>query len=354
MKPFRFLSAVEQLAGHLREEIRRGALSGEMPGVNQIAVRLGCSARTAHAAVKQLERESLLQGQGAGRRSLIVPPDDSAPRALRVKIMLYEGRDERLGYLVELRHRLQEAGHTAGYASKSLQDLGMDAAKVQGFVTGTEADAWIVVAASREILDWLAVQPVPAFALFGRQSQVAIAGTGPQKSQALAAVVERLAGLGHTRIAFLTREERRKPGPGLFERVFLNALEKQGIPVGPYNLPDWEDNPKGFSNCLASLFGTTPPTALIASGIELFTATQQFLLEEGIRVPKDVSILCSDPNPSFAWSNPTIAHIDFDSTIWVRHILSWVNGVASGKNHRRKMLTQARFVDGGTVGPAKI
>jgi DNA-binding LacI/PurR family transcriptional regulator len=353
MKPFRPLSAVEQLAGHLREEIRRGALSGEMPGANQIAVRLGCSARTVHAAVKQLERESLLQGQGAGRRSRIVLPEDFAPPALRVKILLYEGGDKGIDYLVELRHQLREAGHTAAFASRSLHDLGMDVKRVSRFVGGTEADAWIVVAASREILNWFAAQPVPAFALFGRQSQVAIAGTAPQKSHAMAAAVQRLAALGHSRIVCLTREERRKPEPGLIERIFLGELRKHGIAVGPYNIPDWEDNPNGLHDCLSSLFRTTPPTALICSGIGLFMATQQFLLQEGIRVPKDVSIICSDPIPGFAWSRPTLSHIDFDSDFWVRQIVRWMKGVAFGKDERRKNFNAARFVEGGTIGPAK-
>jgi DNA-binding LacI/PurR family transcriptional regulator len=353
MKPFQALSAVEQLAGHLREEIQRGALGGEMPGTNQLAASLGCSARTVHAAVKQLEAEGFLQGQGTGRRSRIALPETSPPPALRVKILLYQRMDERDDYIVDLRHRLQEAGHTAGFAAKTLCELGMDAKRVGRFAANTEADAWIVVAASREVLEWFVAQPVPAFALFGRQTSVTIAGTGPQKSSSVAAVVRRLAGIGHSRIVCLAREERRKPGPGLSERVFLEELQAQGIAVGPYNLPDWEDNPAGFLRCLSSLFRNTPPTALIISTMELFTATQQFLLHQGIRVPQDVSIVCTDPHPAFSWCVPSISHIDYDSSVWVRNVVRWVNGVAHGKNGRRKIFNEANFIEGGTMGPAK-
>lgn len=350
--PFIALSAVEQLVEHLREEIRRGVLSEEMPGVNQLAVGLGCSARTVHAAVKQLEREGFLQGQGAGRRCRIVSPDVSAPRVLRVKILLYDRNDGKNDYILNLRHQISEVGHIAVIASKSLIDLGMDAGRVEGFVNGAEADAWVVLAGSRAILEGFAERSTPAFALFGRVPSVDIAGTGPQKSPALVAAVRRLAGLGHTRIVCLTHEERRKPNPGLLERVFLGELEKRGIPVGPYNLPDWEDNPAGFFRCLNSLFGTTPPTALIISTFELFVATQQFLLSRGIRVPKEVSLVCNEPHLVFEWSTPAISHIDFDSDIWVRHIVRWVDGVARGKNDRRKVFNEARFVEGGTIGPA--
>jgi len=350
MKPFQALSAVEQLAGHLREEIQRGALGGEMPGVNQLAASLGCSARTVHAAVKQLEAEGFLQGQGTGRRSRITLPESFAPPALRVKILLYEKIDMRLDYIVDLGHRLQEAGHSAGFAPKTLCELGMDAKRVEGFATNTAADAWVVVAGSREVLEWFAAQVVPAFALFGRQSSVSMAGTGTRKSSAVAAVVRRLAGLGHRRIVCMVHEERRKPGPGLFERVFLEELEKQGIPIGPYNLPDWEDTPAGFQRCLSSLFKTSPPTALIISTMELFTATQQFLVRHGIRVPQDVSLVCTDPHPAFSWCEPTISHIEYESGTWARNIVRWVNGVAHGKNERRKIFNEARFVEGGTIG----
>jgi DNA-binding LacI/PurR family transcriptional regulator len=167
----------------------------------------------------------------------------------------------------------------------------------------------------------------------------------------MVAGVRRLLELGHRRIVMLAREERRKPGPGLFERVFLEELERQGIETGPYNLPDWEDNPEGLQRCLFSLFQKTPPTALIIEGSMLFGATQQFLLHLGIRVPQEVSIVCTVSDPAFGWSRPTIAHINIDGDIWVRNIMRWVNKVARGKEDRRQLATPANFVEGGTIGP---
>ena len=224
--------------------------------------------------------------------------------------------------------------------------------RVASFVKGNEADAWVICAGSQGVLEWFAVQPVPAFALFGRLTSVPIAGTGPQKSPAMIEAVRQLTGLGHHRIVYLAREDRRKPEPGIVERVFLEELRGQGVAVGPYNLPDWEDNPEGFHACLSSLFRSTSPTALIISGMEIFTATQQFLLNHGIRVPQDVSLVSCDPHPNFAWSNPTISHIAFDSDFWVWNVVRWVNAVAQGNNRRSRDFNEAKFVKGGTIGPA--
>jgi DNA-binding LacI/PurR family transcriptional regulator len=149
----------------------------------------------------------------------------------------------------------------------------------------------------------------------------------------------------------LVREERRKPEPGLTERLFLQELEALGISTGPYNLPDWEGSVKGYHRGLESLFRITPPTALIVGEAPFVMATFQFCLAHGLRVPDNLSLLCGDPDPSFAWCQPSISHIHWDYLPIVRRIVRWVEAVSRGKPDRRKSWSRARFVDGGTIGP---
>lgn len=348
-----FRTITEQVADHLRKELLGGHWADGMPGQKRLSKELGVSGQTVELALQLLEKEGLLVGQGAGKRRRIERFQGAAQnRALRVRILLYERSDRKTDYQVDLFHRLQEAGHDAGFAAKTMWDLGMNLNRIARFIKETEADAWVVVAGPRDVLEWFAMQPTPAFALFGRMPSVPIAGTGPLKTPAMTAAVRRLTELGHHRIVMLTREERRKPEPGRVERVFLEELHRQGIATGPYNLPDWEDNPKGLQYCLSWLFRHTPPTALVISTLELYTATQQFLCHKGIRVPQDVSMICSDPHPALAWCDPTFSHITFDSAAWVRNIMRWLKNVARGKDDRRQSFTKAEFVDGGTVGPA--
>jgi DNA-binding LacI/PurR family transcriptional regulator len=347
-----FKTITEQVADHLRKELLGGQWIDGMPGQKRLSKQLGISGQTAELALQLLEKEGLLVGQGAGRQRRVERfQGPTENRALRVRILLYEKPDRKSDYLVELFHRLQDAGHDAGFATKTMGDLGMDLKRIARFIEATEADAWVVVAGPRDVLGWFAARSTPAFALFGRMPSVPIAGTGPLKSPAMSAAVRRLAELGHRRIVMLTREERRKPEPGRVERVFLEELRGHGIATGPYNLPDWVDDPKGFHRCLCSLFNHTPPTALIISTLELYAATQQFLCHRGIRVPQNVSMICSDPNPTYAWCDPTFSHIAYDSAAWPRNIMRWLNNVAHGKDDRRQIFTKAEFIDGGTVGP---
>jgi len=246
---------------------------------------------------------------------------------------------------------LQDAGHHAEFAAKTMQELGMDVNRIARFVSATVADAWIVVAGSRGVLEWFAKQPVPAFALFGRLTQVPLASTSPRKADALLELADRLIDLGHRRIVMIAREERRKPSPGFLERLFMDRLGERGIPTGPYNLPDWGDSPEELRRVIDSLFKHTPPTALITGEPQIFFAVMQHLARIGISAPRGVSLACTDASAEFSWCFPEITHISWDPSPLVQRVVRWVADVSRGKDDRRKSATKARLVLGGTIGP---
>jgi DNA-binding LacI/PurR family transcriptional regulator/DNA-binding transcriptional regulator YhcF (GntR family) len=351
MDLLRLLTPSEQVAAYLREQILRGTWGGVMPGAPSLAVELGVDHRMIIAAYGLLEKEGLLAPQGAGRRRRVILSENHSAPALRVRLLLYEDSDREQFCVVDFLHRLLEMGHAAGLASKSLQSLGMDVTRVRRFVENTEADAWVVFAASREILEWFAEQPKPAFAFAGRRRGIPIASVGPDKIPAQREALRRLVALGHRRIVLLVREERRQPGPGSTERAFLGDLKAQGVPTGPYNLPAWKDEMEDFHRCIESLFRHTPPTALLIDGMPLFIAAQQRLARLGILAPRDVSLVCLDPDPAFYWCKPSVAHIHWESKPLVRRMTRWADHVARGRDDRRQSFTKAEFVEGGTIGP---
>ncbi len=151
----------------------------------------------------------------------------------------------------------------------------------------------------------------------------------------------------------LARSGRRLPQPGESERMFLNTLEDHGIVPGPYHLPDWEETPGGFHARLTELFRVTPPTALIIEEARFFFAALQFCGQRGLRVPEDISLVCTDGDPYFEWCEPSVAHIRWNTRPVVRRIERWVANISRGKPDARQTLTRAEFVPGGTIGPAR-
>jgi DNA-binding transcriptional regulator YhcF (GntR family) len=351
MEPLRVMTAAEQVAGYLRQALGRGEWGGRIPGGNQLAGLLGVGRNTVEAALQLLENEGVLVAQGAGkRRRVVLAEEEKNAPTLRVAILPSVAEDRRLDYIVELRHELVEAGHVAFFPEKSLFELGMDVNRIARMVERTEADAWVVVGGSREVLEWFIGQGIPVFALFGRRRDLAIAGVGPDKVRAYREVVRHLAALGHRRIVLLALAARRLPEPGLPERAFLEELAAHGIPTGPYNLPDWEESPDGLQRLLDSLFKTSPPTALLIDEAHLFHAVKHHLSSRGVRIPDDVSLVCTDPDRTFGWCRPSIAHIRWDSGPVVRRIVRWAGNVARGRKDLRQTLTPAELVKGGTVG----
>lgn len=353
MSEFRLASASEQVAAHLRRELLRGRWVGTLPGVHYLAEHLGVNHKTVGAALRLLEQQGLLECQGKGRKRRIMRlPGNQATRSMRVGLLDNE-LDERQAseMLLKLRHALHRAGHRPVLPRRSLGEINMEVGKVAGLVNSMEVDAWVIFGASREVLEWFAVQSTPAFALAGRQEGVPIAGTKPTMGLAYQEVTRRFVELGHRRIVLLAREMRRHPQPGRSERAFLEELEAQGIKTGRYNLPDWEDHPAGFHRVLDSLFSVTPPTALLIDEAFLFTAASQFLASRGIRVPGDVSLACTTNDLSFKWCERSVAHIRWKVHDIAREILRWAADVSCGNHKVKQTLLPAEFVEGGTIGP---
>jgi DNA-binding LacI/PurR family transcriptional regulator len=346
-----FSSVTDQVTERLRQGVVEGRWRGTLPGRKALAAELGCSQGTVEEAMRRLAGAGLLVSQGAGKRQRIELSNATMkPRSLRVVILLYEGSDHTEHYMLQLVHGLREAGHSPVFAEKVLHDLGMDVTRIARFVEGTVADAWVVLAGSRGVLEWFSNYRIPAFALFGRLTKVPLASTSPKKADALLELVDRLVDLGHRRIVLLTREERRKPSPGFLEQIYLDRLVKRGIPTGPYNLPDWDDNPNGLRQILDALFDRTPPTALIISEPMLFFAAMQYLATRGISAPQQVSLACMDADTTFDWGFPGITHITWDCNPIINRVVKWADNISRGKDDRRKTSSKARLVLGGTIG----
>jgi DNA-binding LacI/PurR family transcriptional regulator/biotin operon repressor len=347
---FTLLSPSAQVAAYLREELMRGRWTGTMPGGPALAKELGVDGKTVWSALGQLEKEGLLIAQGPGKRRKIADLKDMDTPALRVAILDYEPLEQSEDWTFSMQKTLLSQGHSAYFTEKSLSELGNDVRRVARQVKQTPADAWIVCSGSRDVLEWFSKQETPAFAMFGRRRRLPIAGVGPDHVSAGCDAVQRLIDLGHKRIVMVSRESQLAGGLGSTESAILDLMKSRGLPASPYNLPNWEDNAEGLHRMLEELFRFTPPTALFIDEPFIFHAVKDHLAQRGIVAPSHVSLICSDPDHTFSWSKPTIAHIRWDHGPVVRRVVQWVNNIAKGKNDLRQTLTKAEFVEGGTVG----
>lgn len=350
MRPPNFLTLSDQVTEHLRSEILRGRWSGALPGKHQLAAELGVNNKTVEGALRQLEKTGLLLAQGAGRKRLINTRHRNTSRAVRIAILLNDHElDEKIKLVIEIKHALIAAGHTLITLPKSLTTLRFDPKLVAQLVRKTEADAWIILAGSRGVLEWFASQPVPAFAVFGNRVGIKIPSVSPNKPPVISEATRHLISLGHRRIVLLARRAVRLPQPTAGLAAYLDTLREHGLQPSEFNLPDWEETNAGFHECLRSLFKATPPTALIVDEVTYFVATMQFLLLHGLRVPADVSLISTDDDVALSHCDPPVACIRWDMSPIIRRIVNWAANASIGKQDFTQTLTPAEFVLGGTL-----
>lgn len=347
------LTAAEQVAQMLRQQIQEGGLSGDLPGCDQLAGEFDVGNKTVIAAVQQLEKEGWLIAQGAGRRRRVAQPGkDKITRKLRLGILPFDNSSRGDAGNIAIVHGLEKAGFVTEFALKSLKDLGMRADRVARFVAKHPRDGWITIAASREVNAWFAGQPFPALALYGRFRGLPMAAAGSLTIDILVQSVERLLELGHTRIVMLARSERRKPERAKPEQAFIDTLKAAGLDAGDYNLPEWEETPRGLALCLDQLLRFTPPTAIIFQEPEIYLAARNHLAERGVVAPRDISIITAGYDTMFDWYLNQPAQYRWSEKAVAHRVVRWARNIARGRKDLKQTGIPGEFIEGDTIGPA--
>lgn len=354
MGPFQRQSLIVQTATHVRNGIASGRWAGVLPGVLNLAKELGVSKDTVRGALRLLEGEGVVSGQGPGRRRAVTGRQHrrSVRRTLRVVLLIDAhlplNSAHSIELLISIKLTLQAAGHTCVFAEKSLAQLATLHQLAQ-LVGEAKADAWIVYSATREVLEWFARQETPVLALGGRSLGLPIASAHTDVSRAMAAAVKAMVRLGHRRIVLIAGMLWRHPQPNLSARLFLDCLKRHRIRVSNFNLPEWEETPVGLESMLKSLFSVTPPTALIFVEPSACVAALIFLAGHGIIVPRDLSLVSLLPDPAFSLLRPDIAHFDWPIPALVDNAARWIKSVALGIPDRKAVLFHAKLNPGGTI-----
>ena len=365
MHPIRRVSLVDQTAEHLRDCIRAGIWRSELPGVLRLAEECDVSKDAMRAALRLLEKEGLLSACRAGARRTVIEDHAAVPargvraksRSLRVAILLYRPLEDERGRsrlaLSQIQREIEAAGHVVAYAPKTQSALRFDPARIAKLVAATPADAWIVVAAPREVLDFFAAQPLPVIAFRGRYLEAGIAGAGADGTPAICAATQRLLTLGHRRIVMICPREYRQPAGGGIVTGFAAELAAHGITAGDYHLPDFEPTAAGLRALYEALFRVTPPTALLIECAEHMVAAIAWLAQRGLSAPRDVSLVCLSPDVSLQWCDPPVARIVWPEDRVVRRVVHWCRAIARGQEDREPVLVPAEFDEGGTIGPVR-
>lgn len=152
-----------------------------------------------------------------------------------------------------------------------------------------------------------------------------IAAIGVDNFAGAKAAADHLAGLGHRRFAILSMpfaDER--TGPATMREVdaaiysssrdrvlgYFAALAEHDIDTAGVPIFETQNEEADVLDAMAQLFATSaPPTALLAMSDRIAFAALEWLQQQGLSVPQDVSVIGFDGVPESAFSEPPLTTI---------------------------------------------
>jgi DNA-binding LacI/PurR family transcriptional regulator len=351
-------SLVEITLDHLRRGITEGRWKDHLPGVRPLADELAVSKETLRAALAQLEHTGEVRCLGAGRHRRIMKaptPTPIAQKVLRVAILLrlpLEAQNSISQSLIQkIIHEIGLAGHHAFISDKYVKQPGPEGRTLKKLVAASRADAWIAYGPSFEVLAWFVRHGVPIFSIGGHPIGMSIPCARSDLDLAMNDAVDALVAHRHRRIVLITTEKWLRPRRNGSALAFCAAMERHGLAVSDYNLPDWEKSAEGLEILLRTLFHTTPPTALIILEPAWTAATLGFLLRHGLRIPEHVSIINMLPDPVLKLWRPRLAHFHWRTTPHIQHAMKWLQSLVERTAFPPLKQVPVTFVADESIGP---
>ncbi len=345
-------SLVAQAATVLREAIAAGEWARWLPGELELSRRLSVSRVTLRAALAELEHAKLIRaGQGkrreiVGRRRGKVKTLKSREVALLSPTPLHRLVTSTLFWVDELRKELDAAGWNLDIVESAAAYSRKPQAVLADLEMRMRPAGWVLYRSTPEMQHW-----------FGKEGKAAVLAGSPHPGVELPSVDEdyragcrhaagRFVAAGHRRLAIL------RPDTALagdLESV-AGFHEGAGTP-GSVVTSEHDGSPHGIARSMERVFGRDPkPTGLFVFNAPHLLTALGWLQYRGIRVPKDVSVVCRDDEPFLDYAVPAPARYALNPGAFGRKISKLVVGRLTGEVGRtRQYRLVPNFIRGDSL-----
>lgn len=346
-------SLVADTAAVLREAIAAGQWPRWLPGELELARRLHVSRMTVRAALAELEREKLVRA-GQGRRREIVDPGVVPARcaarhvvALISPVALHRLSLSTVFWMDELRQHLDAAGwpleiheSAAAYGRRPAHVLEELAARI-------EPTAWVLFRSTLEMQRWFSEHSRPAVIAGSRHPSVRLPSVDIDYAAGSRHAAGRFVASGHRHIA-IVRPATKLAGDLQSVAGFQSGLTSEAAVA----LHDGSVN--GICATLQRLFAGKPaPTGLFVFHATHLLTVLGWLHHRGLRVGRDVSVICRDDEPFLESVIPSPARYALNAEVFARKISHLVADVlARGLTRSTLHRMLPNFVVGPTLGRA--
>jgi len=355
LAPPKRITLVLQVADVLRRGIAHGELSGRLPPEKELAHQLQVSRMTLRAGMKILIREGLIE-VAKGRRTLITSPrkiSGRGRRTFRVGVITPTtyGDLPFAGYYEIYRTLVQRAGLEVQFFPGS-RFYGADPSRLlEKLIPESQIDLWVVCMSTAVLQRWFARQGIPVLVDGSCVTEKPLPALDIDYRALCRHAVGTLRRLGHRRVVYLSAGAR-TGGDLASEQGFAEGCRL--APALDSSVVICEVSAAAVSRALARLFqSAAPPTAILTGRPGISTATLTYLMNRGLRVPEDVSVISRDDDRSFDFLVPSLARYTFDLNSYARRLAKMTLKHFDGTLRPEQQLIVPNFVNGCSLGSRK-
>lgn len=349
-------SLVERASDAILEQIAAGHWKGWLPQERSLAPTLSISRNTLRAALQRLRTRGMIEpirGQGYRIIKSEVPRKAGGQKTKAVMVLSPEPLGwlrPSLGNLIdELRVLLfQDDIHLEVHSGKHYYRSGTPAL-LKKLVSQHPAVCWILLRSSARVQQWFSRHRIPCLISGTTFPDIDIPSVDVDYRSVGVHAAGRFLGLGHRHLLLLI-EDLSAAGLDACLKGFCEVIEK--MPGASVTVLKHSDNIEEIRQLMAKTFSRkTRPTAGLVSNSYFYLTASGALHQLGLRVPEDVSLICTDSDHFLPFLLPRPCHYDFNHESFARKLAQMVNKILHGETLKQKEVRLfPKFIPGDSVG----
>ncbi len=359
--PIQRHSVAEQVLAHLREGIATGRWRQWLPTERGLATSLHVSRSTLRFALAELRRDGTLEAiRARGNRIVAARPGHRAAATHTVGLLTPGPLHLHAPFAHTWIDRLRAALHDQGlgvevHENSPVYTQGRPDDTLARLVGRNPHDCWIPVLSTAALQGWFVRHRVPCVLAGSPQHGIGLPSVDVDFFAACRHAALTLLRLGHRHLVLLNEKSDAR-GYTFSQTGFLQGVADYGDPSVEIAVRRFRSDERITPAQLARHFRShQPATAIVVMTAGRCLMVLGCLAQLGLRVPRDVSLICRSSGSFLDHMVPYPAHYDFQpdkyAALLARHVLAQVRHRSNQSIAHR--LTP-KFVRGESIAPPPI